>query len=291
MKNVLTALILLLTLSACSERPLQYGDIIANPKDKSEGTGIVGGTDVEPTNFHIEHTVLITGKYSSGENYSCTGTLIDYDIILTAAHCIGKQETMKITFGENPIEDGPIDIFKARTLMPHMKYNKTSEIRNDIALIQLESTAPENFYPALLPFDSKESVRDFKSITVYGFGITSGVTINGKLNKKSLGVMRTTSLEVTSKSKSGDVFAVNQTEGKGICVGDSGGPAFVRENIVVGVISRGITDDPNNPAEADNDICNYESVLTSVAYYQDWILKGIKKIHKDSPTEDDAPEF
>lgn len=287
MKHILTLLVLLLNLSACSERAPQLGEVAANPLEKS--TGIVGGTTAEPSDEHIEHTVLITGKYENGNFFNCSGTVIDEDIILTAAHCIGVKDTMKITFGESPIHEGAIDIMKVKAVLPHTEYEKEtkdSPIRNDIALIQMDGPSPDNFAPAVLPWKSRERVTTFSKVIVYGYGITSGVVKNGKLNTKTAGVLRTTQLNILKDVVAEDIFAANQREGKGICSGDSGGPAFIRGNVVVGVISRGLTDDPDHPQYADDDLCNYESIFTRVAYYKTWIEDGIAFLHSEQKPTD-----
>lgn len=284
MKYVLAALLVLLNLSACSgPAPLQ-GEVTTSNLDKSQN--IVGGEDVDPSDEHIEHTVLITGKYETGETFTCTGTLIDSDIILTAAHCVGEPDSMKVVFGENPVQEGAVSITKVKNVLRHKKYNKTENIRNDIALLQVGEMVPQNFAPAILPWNSPQALDNIDKITVYGYGTTSGLVENGKLANKGVGVLRTTVLNVTTQSKSRDVFFANQREGKGICAGDSGGPAFVKDNVVLGVISRAITDDPQHPEAADNDVCNFESVFTNVKYYKTWILSGIETLHAIT----DAPE-
>lgn len=288
MRYILATLLVMLNLIACSEQraPMQ-GEV--SDHDLKKSTKIVGGEDVDPSDEHVEFVVMIMGKYETGEPYVCTGTLIDYDLVLTAAHCIGMKDTMQITFGESPVHDGPVQVNTVKETLKHDRFNKTEEIRNDIGLIQMNDAAPENFEPAILPWKSKKSIHRSKDFNVYGFGVTSGIVRDGKLNTKTVGVMRTTSLTADRESEKSDVFYAKQTQGKGICSGDSGGPAFMEKNILIGVISRGITDDPANPQAADNDICNYESVFTNVRYYQTWITEGIEKLHQAIEVPDAYP--
>lgn len=277
MKYVLASLIILLNLSACSERSVLQGEIPVTPMEKS--TGIVGGTEATQTDKHVQHTVLITGKYADSRFYTCTGTLIEKDIILTAAHCLGELDSMKITFGNDPVRSGAIEILKAKRILPHDKYDKAEEERNDIALIQMEGNAPEGFAPATLPWNSKRKADSFTSVRVYGYGITSGVlTSSGQLDTKTAGVLRTTRLILLDSPVGPDIFIADQREGHGICSGDSGGPAFIYRDVLVGVVSRAHTDDPAHPQYADDDVCNYESTFTRVDHYKTWILDGVKTL-------------
>lgn len=276
MKYVLTSLLLLLNLSACSDRPARQGEIPASPAEKS--TSIVGGTEAVTNDKHIQHTVLITGKYTDGRFYNCTGTLIEKDIILTAAHCIGEPDSMKITFGNDPVRSGAIEILRAKRVLPHDKFGKSTEERNDIALIQLEGNAPLNFVPATLPWNSQQKIKEYKMVRVYGYGVTSGVLHEGRLDSNTVGTLRSTRLKILETPTGADIFVADQREGRGICAGDSGGPAFIHSSIIVGVISRGITDNPDLPQDADDDVCNYQSVFTRVEHYQTWITDGVKAL-------------
>jgi secreted trypsin-like serine protease len=275
MKYAVAALLVLLHLGACSEQPSLHGEVNTSEKPNS----IVGGQNVKPSDEHIDFTVLIMGKNENGESYSCTGTLVDTDMVLTAAHCLGEKDTMQIAFGENPIQDGPVELMKVKNILKHEKYNHSEEIRNDIALIQLDGVAPDNFPPAVLPWTTPKKSNGLARVQVYGYGITSGLMENGKPNHQGIGVLRTTTLKILRESDKQDIFYANQKNGRGVCSGDSGGPAFINGKVIVGIASRVITDDPAHPEKADKDVCNYESVFTSVNYYKTWILDGIQALH------------
>lgn len=277
MKHVI--LLLLLSLAACADRGPMMGEVSTSGQNK----GIVGGETITPQDHNSSQVVLITGKDEAGGSIVCSGTMIDFDIVLTAAHCTGKTETMKVVFGLDVRSNESLQISKVKTYLRHKKYTHDKDVHNDIALIQIDDEIPLQYTLATLPWEDKEAklVTANSVIRAYGFGVSSGVMIDGKIGGKTDGVLRATDLAVKGLSPQGDAFVADQTKGHGICSGDSGGPAFVNGGTVAGIISRTITDDPTHPEYTDDDVCNYESIFTNVAYYQKWITRGLEKLRND----------
>ena len=278
MKHFIATLMAALGLAACADSHLQQSQVVTSAED----AGIVGGAEAKMEDPHADFVVMIRGKYADGRNYICTGSVIDKDIILTAAHCIGEQDSMQIIFGADPLKTGATQLAKVKDLYKHDHYNKYSQVRNDIALIQLDEEIPPYFEMAELPWRAEKKLRPLKwgdKIKTYGFGVTSGVLKNGKVDSRTVGVLRLVNLNFLELSHDKDAFFVDQTHDKGICSGDSGGPAFRYNNVTVGITSYAITDDPQALEASDDDVCNFKSVFTNVIYYKDWIIKGIAILH------------
>ncbi len=277
MKHVIT-LMILLSLAACAEQFKQpVGEIMTSTNDDQ---GIVGGRNVELLSEDAGKAVLIIGKLKD-KSYLCTGSMIADDIVLTAAHCLGDPKNIKIVFGADPVNMGAEQITKLKTFVIHKNYNPKLIIRNDIALIQTEEKKPKNYQIARLPWEAQNLSNIFKiktSFTVMGYGTITGLPTKDKTDLRGSGTLRKTELNLTKFSLSQDVFYADQSQGRAVCFGDSGGPAFVDANTIVGMVSYNIIDDPSRPDTADEDVCNYQSVFTNIMRYKTWILGGIKSI-------------
>ena len=93
---------------------------------------IIGGEPVLPNGQIAQTTVMITGKSNAGE-FICTGTIIDEDIVVTAAHCLkGGAANMRVFFGKKP-----------RSIDGYIR-----EKYADIGLIRLRDALPPGFRPA-----------------------------------------------------------------------------------------------------------------------------------------------
>lgn len=163
---------------------------------------------------------------------SCSASLIEPDLVLTAAHCV--DESTVVEFGWGEVSAHTTRRSKARALHPRYieppSGGTVSWQGFDIALLKLESAAP--VVPAVLG----PTPRSGKVVSV-GYGATSYVADDaGAMNPQGAGTER--------KSAEGFVVSQNPVElfvrfdsGSSTCYGDSGSPLFV-DGKVVGVLSR-----------------------------------------------------
>ena len=155
----------------------------------------------------------------------------------------------------------------------------------DIALIRFAGGRPAGTEVALLPDGPPSDI--IVPFIAAGYG-----RANGFLNKKPTaenptgsGTLRLASLKALFLFDHDREFVVDQTEGTGICLGDSGGPALVKrpdgKYIVIGVVSRviaaGTTDEDAKAPEFN--MCEHSSIYTSVSGFSDWVRKTIVQLH------------
>ncbi|MEN0059929.1 MAG: trypsin-like serine protease, partial [Bdellovibrio sp.] len=197
----------------------------------------------------------------------CTGVLIPRNIILPAAHCMNADPTqMTLAFGLHP-QAGHYTARRSSKSISHPLYRKDDITRYDLALVYVDSGAPEKFSPLLLP-DESFPLHEGLNFTAAGFGQNESQTSNA---------LHFTELKITALDSTSGHLYVNQAAGKGICQGDSGGPALMSyqgRDYVVGVASALLPDSTEHPA----DLCRSTALYMNVQKFQGWIKTASKAL-------------
>jgi hypothetical protein len=207
---------------------------------------------------------------SDGGWYSCSGTLLDADTLLTAGHCTyGIGNNVWVTFKEtdvlagidwsndetikNSLETSPI--YVRGTAHPHPEYFHFVGFPNthDVGVVELDVAHPMMEYgelPELGQFDyldtAKGAARDRRFVVV-GYGYQALVPPPYIRADDSRFKGQTTLTNTRSAYTRGYNFQFTNSPGKGngsggVCFGDSGGPALWQDtNIVAAITSFGIT--------------------------------------------------
>ncbi len=241
------------------------------PESTLLAKGIVGGKRVLQTDADSAAVAMIYSQFEK-DSAICTATLIGPKVLLTAAHCIkaSANKTLVIFHSAISCESG-FDITKNSKRVSKMIVNtgyipssKTKEGSNDIALVFLEESAPENYpiYKIADPMEVKESKLYF-----YGYGVTGS-------NDGGSGILRKTSFsnENFHVDKDNNKIRVKQNNGTGICYGDSGGPALVNINGEAQIL--GVNSFVQGP---DDDSCSGTATLTLAHSYKVWIQKSLNE--------------
>ena len=264
---------------------------------RSTGSEIVGGTAVSADNQIAQMTAIL---YDTKQSALCTVSILSDEWVLTAGHCVenstasslvviftndinqlkagatasglaqsplaGKTRRV-LAFTQNPGYKATMDKIDQMDKDAQAKGGELSsaDIDNvkdwgDITLIHLDGKIPAGYHAATL-LGASHTFKKGESITLAGYGIDS------KDNSDSAGTLRQVDVTVAEPVWGTTEILFDQTNGKGACHGDSGGPAYVKNAdgtlALFGVTSRGVRDDA--------DSCVQFAAYTNMQFYGEWV--------------------
>jgi secreted trypsin-like serine protease len=248
------------------------------PMGNQNANAITYGEEVFNAKF-TKPWVASIWKYDDYDGYyyfTCTGSLISEDVVLTAAHCVSEDGFYAVQLEADTLyEDG--QLIPASAVWSSPRYDKRS-IQNDLGLLLLETPVP-NIKPIKVATRSQtKKVDALKDFTLYGWGVDQ--------NKKEATFLRYTKIREQKRAAlaafSSRQFNTTTTiaAGKylsrervysGACNGDSGGPLVARiggVETLVGITSYG----------ARSCRAKVPSVFTKISYYEKDIKNGIKSL-------------
>lgn len=256
----------------------------------SDQAQIVGGT-LASSQLQKQNGIVQLKISSLQGVATCTGSLIEKNIVLTAAHCLADPTItdVAVLFGLDDKSITQDQVIFGISGKVHESFKPTDDkmkVWNDIALLKLEKDAPVDFKLAQLPAADRLPKLDRGSkLMLAGFGITNALVRKVVKDKKGQqkivelpstgdGVLRQVDqIVVTAVSLDKKEITLDQTRLKGACHGDSGGPAYLKQSdgtlLLVGVTSRG-TEKLGN--------CNAQAVYSGVSGHLTWISDNTKAL-------------
>jgi len=263
---------------------------------------IIGGNTVTDRNHPVfSYTVRLIIKQNfskedapelKGRSYSnkCTGVVIEYNKILTAAHCFPESIVVPVNGEQRKVrlENRTIRIYSwykagspefsgiladSYTIHPDYDPDWVSNYNdfwnpekkvNDVAVVK--HSEPLNYRKTPISISEKEIVElKDKTFRLSGFGKYSRSQIEiSKLNFVDIPFNKILNNNVDFALGAGNFPSPSEVKNpKGGCFGDSGGPIVV-DNELVGLISRG-------PGPENGGCFSSISIGTSVLPYRDWI--------------------
>lgn len=200
---------------------------------------IVGGEEAAPGEFPF-----MVSLQENGDHF-CGGTLIERDLVLTAAHCMGGD--FKVVVGLHTQGDlQNAEVLSVASATIHPKYD-SAKSDFDFALVRL--TSKSKFEPAAInrsELSIPETEKDAQRSITAGWGVT---TEGGSLAKSLMKV----EVPLVSPGRCDKAYPGQVTERmicagldagqKDSCQGDSGGPLLtINEEgayVLTGVVSWG----------------------------------------------------
>ncbi|CAH1400195.1 unnamed protein product [Nezara viridula] len=226
---------------------------------------IVGGVEVPIEKFPYQVSIRIYGQHV------CGGSLIDHHHVLTAGHCVMKQEnelhSIGVTMGHTTIKGQHI-LHRVNKVVIHPGFDPDAKyVTNDIAIVRLKAKVPANTRTVKIIGLSSKRPEEGRMCTVSGWGAikqpdptSTRTEISNTLRAIAIPISDYYQCSRVTNRSLGVFCAGYINGGKDSCQGDSGGP-LVCNDTQYGVVSWG-------------DGCAlplHPGVYTDVSYFADWI--------------------
>lgn len=245
-------------LSACSDRTSPVSNHLNGTQD-----AIIGGEAVTGYDELASSTVSLILQISGQPLSLCTGNLISEDLVLTAAHCLmASDELPYVYFGTilptkwDESQMIPIDEAASAKYTPIRDEDGFISAKNDIAILKLGGKIPRWAKPVPV-LDATASLAAGDKLILAGYGLVheldEPVYATG-LNK----------VEVPVAKLWEDLIVTDQTNAKGACAGDSGGPAYLKTS--KGLVVVGATRGPHDRASDCRHFGEYTDITKQKAF-------------------------
>ncbi|XP_061184950.1 chymotrypsin-like elastase family member 1 [Saccostrea echinata] len=239
---------------------------------------IIGGNDAKRYTWPWQAGILIA------DDFICGGTLIEYDVVLTAAHCLlGRSiDTYKVVLGEydRSIAEGAEQFIKVSRFEVHPEFKGNFLGGFDVALLYLARNASDSRDVKTIRVAEKGDLETSKMSKYRCFITGWGVKSVDQKEELLANKLQEANIEVISNKKcnskrywDGLVKDTNLCafyKNTAACEGDSGSPLVCKcggSFVLVGITSWG------------SSTCrNYPTVFTDVAKVRCWIKAMVKSL-------------
>ncbi len=249
---------------------------------------IVGGYTIPTEGVYLStqvqanlasHVVGLVNTTDPSTHSTCSAVLIGQNVALTAAHCVLNAAKTNLFIVADDATFAVSAWHGVSQVLIHPNYNPKNSIipqvnaaTYDLALVKFAGVMPERFGAASIMMPNTDRFNIWP--VVAGYGYTSR-------EKVDVGILRFTLLKVNSYIIKQNFFYADQTNGHGICNGDSGGPVFMTRGddfVLIGITSATAAYNPYVAGALGKDNCSGTSIFSNVLYYKNWIDQGLLQL-------------
>jgi secreted trypsin-like serine protease len=234
-----------------------------------QAKAIVGSIDLSDADKALikSHTVVVLNSQNPSTHSRCTGTLVAKNIVLTAAHCIpvSLKDFWIVTSEYEFAVSERHQVTNVKVPDDYKSFNLpfVNQPNNDVALVQFAGALPAAYKP--IPWMSSFIPnQDRFWLYVAGYGVSNEeLGDTGELRFSKV-VIEDALLNAQQSFMKG-----NQSNGQGICKGDSGGPTYIKfknDFYVLGVVSAIVGG------------CTGTSYFNKTVFYDAWIQEEYLKL-------------
>ncbi|MBN2529052.1 MAG: trypsin-like serine protease [Deltaproteobacteria bacterium] len=230
---------------------------------------ILGG---HPDSTHKQVGAL---RRSISGDFFCSGTLIDKEWVLTAAHCVNGLSPSDLFFFLGNGDDEDARQLKIKDIVVYPDYNDALYLF-DVALLKL-SVPFNDVQPVTINSPGEYPIESNKIALFTGFGLTE---------KNDYGERLSVNAEIIHVGDS--VFSIQYDESRqqGVCFGDSGGAAyydFGDGEVLIGVISNFMAS-----STSSDEKCNGSYSVVRTDFFFNWIQSVTGENSSDCTQTDDT---
>lgn len=297
--NLVKAIALTCTLAAMTACSGSGGGENAAAACEIEGSsyGIIQGETLSSGNALSKSTVMVIHIQDDNHAEICTGTLIDSDKVLTAAHCTSRSSSEKtlvafsnsfgcVTKSQTNAKQlaRPVVAKEINSSYSYARNKSVDNATNDLAVLKFSGGMAKGYSVRPLPTSSYDPATATE-IVMSGYGITdeknedSGTLRFTRANPSRL--KKEFYMRGLKKTIQVDKTLIMEQPENGVCSGDSGGPLYAKNQdgtlTLIGVTS--MVADNNAEYSWNAKVCHGVSIFVDVRAQLDWIQRAVQSLN------------